>query len=197
MTKIKLSTLTNNPRNPRTIKGEAFNRLCESIKRDPQFMTLRPIIVDEQGVILGGNQRYRACKHLGMSEVPADWVRTATGLTEAQRKRFVVLDNTPEGIGGEWDEDILAADYDLPELDDLGFDKLAQELTVEETSAPALASGDRAPFRQATFTLHDEQWEEVEAALAKAKKDGGGESAVNENSNGNALAWICGRFNRA
>jgi ParB family chromosome partitioning protein len=76
------------------------------------------------------------------------------------------------------------------------LEKLMTEFHVAEVDAPELKDGDRAPFRQATFTLHDEQWEEVEAALIKAKAEGGGESAVNENSNGNALAWICGRFNR-
>ena len=73
--------------------------------------------------------------------------------------------------------------------------QLMTQFHVDGTDAPDLKDGDRAPFRQATFTLHDEQWEEVEAAIAKAKKDGGGESSVNENSNGNALAWICRAFN--
>jgi ParB family chromosome partitioning protein len=105
----------------------------------------------------------------------------------------------------EWDEELLMAELEglAAEgitMDDVGFDLDALEelgkFNATEVTPPDLADGDRAPFRQATFTLHDEQWEEVEAALTKAKQDGGGESAVNENSNGNALAWICGRFNR-
>jgi ParB family chromosome partitioning protein len=92
---------------------------------------------------------------------------------------------------------MLANEWDMDELIAAGFDeKELGVFTADEAGAPELKDGDRAPFRQATFTLHDEQWEEVEAALAKAKKDGGGESAVNENSNGNAMAWICRRFNR-
>lgn len=82
--------------------------------------------------------------------------------------------------------------YDGDDLDQLLNDLGSYD--VQEVEPPALADGDRAPFRQATFTLHDEQWEVVEAALAKAKKAGGGESAVNENSNGNALAFICAEF---
>ena len=74
-------------------------------------------------------------------------------------------------------------------------ERLANQYHVDGVDAPDLKDGDRAPFRQATFTLHDEQWEEVEAAIAKAKQAGGGESAVNENSNGNALAWVCRAFN--
>ena len=63
-------------------------------------------------------------------------------------------------------------------------------------TAPELRNGDRAPFQQMTFTLHDEQAEELNAAIKKAKNEGGGQSAVNENSNGNALYFIAQRFNR-
>ena len=182
------------PRNPRRIAQEALAKLCESIQRDPEFMRLRPIVVDAEGQILGGNQRWKACKALGFAELPDGWVVKADDLTDEQRRRFILVDNAPEGMAGEWDFDILGADWDLPELGDLGL--LPPDVfQADEAGAPELADGDRAPFRQATFTLHDEQWEEVEAALAKAKKDGGGESAVNENSNGNALAWICRSFN--
>ena len=87
-------------------------------------------------------------------------------------------------------------DMDLTGFTEADREKLLAQFHVDGAEAPELKDGDRAPFRQATFTLHDEQWEEVEAALAKAKKEGGGESAVNENSNGNALAFICGRFIR-
>jgi len=65
---------------------------------------------------------------------------------------------------------------------------------VDSIDAPELADGDRQPFRQMTFTVHDSQFEDIEAALAKAKGQGGGVSEVNENNNGNALAWIVGRF---
>lgn len=116
-----LSTLKPNPKNPRTITEKAFAKLKASIKRDPEFMVLRPIVVDADGVILGGNQRYRACLALGMTEVPDAWVVKAGDLTAAQRKRFVLMDNAPDGAAGEWDWDMLAADWDVPELTDLGF----------------------------------------------------------------------------
>jgi len=79
------------------------------------------------------------------------------------------------------------------------LEKMSEEMDIfsaSEIEAPLLADGDRAPFRQVTFTLHDDQFEEIEAAIKKAKSDGGGQSLVNENSNGNALAFICGAFNR-
>jgi DNA modification methylase len=144
---VALASLRLNDRNPRTIKADAFARLCESIKRDPEFMALRPIVVDAAGVILGGNQRYRACVALGMTEVPATWVRVAADLTADQRRRFIVLDNAPDGIAGEWDEDLLAACYDLAELKDLGFDKLLAEIEAAgagETGADADPQIDRA-----------------------------------------------------
>ena len=183
------------PRNPRRIAQEALAKLCESIQRDPEFMRLRPIVVDAEGQILGGNQRWKACKALGFAELPDGWVVKADDLTDEQRRRFILVDNAPEGMAGGWDFDLLKTEWNLPELGDLGL--LPPDVfQADEAVAPELAEGDRAPFRQATFTLHDEQWEEVEAAMKKAKSEGGGKSAVNENSNGNALAWICGKFNR-
>ena len=120
--KIPVSQLKLNDRNPRTITEQAFDRLCKSIKRDPEFMVLRPIVVDGDGVILGGNQRYRACLHMGMTELPAAWVVKVSSLTAAQRKRFMILDNSPDGISGDWDYDILGADYEIPDLADVGLD---------------------------------------------------------------------------
>jgi hypothetical protein len=181
------------PKNPRLIRDAKFQKLCDSIRENPEFMPARPIVIDEAGTILGGNMRYRACEALGMADIPDAWVQRVTGWTEEKKRRFIILDN--RGFG-EDDMDILANEWDMDELIAAGFDeKELGVFTADEAGAPELKDGDRAPFRQATFTLHDEQWEEVEAALAKAKKDGGGESAVNENSNGNALAWICRAFN--
>jgi hypothetical protein len=119
--KVALSTLKLNEQNPRKISDEAFETLKRSIKRDPQFMRLRPIIVDEKNVIIGGNQRYRALVDLKKKVVPASWVVKAKGLTEEQRKRFVVLDNSPEGMAGYWDFRILELNYDMPTLVDMGF----------------------------------------------------------------------------
>jgi DNA modification methylase len=131
---IAMSTLKPNDRNPRKITSDALKKLAESIERDPQFMELRPIIVDESRMILGGNQRFRACQQLGMKSVPSTWVRTATGLTDEQRKRFIIVDNAPEGMAGEWDMEILAAEWQMPELGDLGFDldELTSNLPADE-----------------------------------------------------------------
>ena len=108
---MKLHQIKPNPDNPRKIATEAMERLKESIRRDPEFMRLRPIVVDESGTILGGNQRHAAITALGMTEIPDDWVRRADDLTDEQRRRFVIVDNGPEGMSGEWDLELLAADW--------------------------------------------------------------------------------------
>ncbi len=116
---MKTSELKLFDRNPRTISREAMEKLKASIERDPEFMTLRPIVVDESMTVLGGNQRLRAIRELGMDEIPDSWVARSEDLTDEQKRRFVVLDNL---AAGEWDVDLLANEYDVSELDDLGFD---------------------------------------------------------------------------
>ena len=165
-----------------------------------EFGFTNPVLIDGQDGIIAGHGRVLGARKAGLSEVPC--IRLAH-LTDAQRRAYILADNRLAETGGGWDLEMLRLEIDdidwgaLGEfkMEDLDLGEMLGQFDVQETDAPDLKDGDRAPFRQATFTLHDEQWEEVEAALAKAKKDGGGESAVNENSNGNALAWICRAFN--
>jgi hypothetical protein len=131
----KISDLRLNPKNPRTATDAVILKLSESIKHDPQFMELRPIVTDDDGTILGGNQRFKAIRDvLSMTEVPDTWVRKASDLTEEQKKRFVLVDNSPEGMSGSWDSEMLQLDYDLPELEALGFDleSMGLELSGDE-----------------------------------------------------------------
>ena len=116
---MKLSQIRKNPNNPRIIRDEKFEKLKRSIQDFPQMMELRPIIVDEAGIILGGNMRYEAIKSLKMVEFPDGWVKRVDELTENQKKEFIVKDN----IGfGEWDWDLIANEWsDLP-LEDWGLD---------------------------------------------------------------------------
>jgi len=100
---VKLSAFKPNGRNPRKISAAAFERLCKSIKRDPKFLELRPIVADENNVVWGGNQRFKALQALGRKEVPVTWVMVRTDLTEQQKKRFALIDNAPEGAAGYWD----------------------------------------------------------------------------------------------
>ena len=118
---ILLSTLHPNPQNPRTITESAFAKLVDSVRAFPRMMELRPIVVDAEGKILGGNMRFRAITEgLGMTECPASWVVKAEDLTPEQVQRFIIADNFP---AGEWDWDSLANGWDLADLKEWGFDE--------------------------------------------------------------------------
>ena len=99
--KVNISEVKENPENPRYIKDSKFKKLVKSIKEFPEMLEKRPIVVDENMVVLGGNMRLKACKSAGLFEV---WIDKAVGWTEQQKREFVVKDN----VGfGEWDWDIL------------------------------------------------------------------------------------------
>jgi DNA modification methylase len=116
---IKLSTIKPNPNNPRVVKDAKFEKLCNSIKDFPEMFPLRPIVIDENSMILGGNMRFRALQHLGFKEVPDDWIKQANELTEEQKQRFIITDN----VGfGEWDWDMLANEWEPEKLDEWGLD---------------------------------------------------------------------------
>lgn len=109
---MKLSKLKTNPNNPRLIKDANFERLKKSIAEfGAVMMPLRPIVYDADMVVLGGNMRLQACRALGMKEIPDDWVKAAGDLTEAQKREFVIKDNS--GFG-EYDWDLLCTWDDLP-----------------------------------------------------------------------------------
>jgi hypothetical protein len=190
----KLSTLKKLEGNPRIIRDKQFQNLVASIKENPKFFESRPLILSNRTgslVIIAGNQRYEAAKAAGLKEAPTYLME---GITEEKEREITIRDNTQQGA---WDMDALANNWsDLP-LVEWGVDLPEDWLkAVDGIDAPALKDGDRAPFIQMTFTLHDTQAEELNAAISKAKGEGGAQSAVNENSNGNALAFIAERFNR-
>jgi len=110
--KRKLSELKKLPNNPRTIKDKAFKSLCESIKNNPEYFEARPLILSNRTgelVIIAGNQRYEAAKHLKLAEVPTFLIEN---LTEEKEKEIIIRDNV---ANGEWDFDILANEWsDFP-----------------------------------------------------------------------------------
>jgi ParB family chromosome partitioning protein len=175
------------------------DKIASSIR---EFGFNNPVLVDGEKPpgIIAGHGRVLAAKKLGLAEVPC--IRLSH-LTEAQRRAYILADNRLAELGGGWDSEMLKLELaDLGELDvdleGIGFgETFTGAFDVDEAGMPELADGDKQPFQQMTFTVHDEQAEEVQAAIAKAKGMGHGESAVNENSNGNALAFICQSFNRA
>lgn len=113
---VKISQVRPNKDNPRIIKDYKFKKLVQSIKDFPEMLKLRPIVVNSEMVVLGGNMRLKACTEAGLKEV---WVLKADQLTEAQQREFIVKDN----VGfGEWDWDILANEWDSVQLEDWGMD---------------------------------------------------------------------------
>lgn len=113
---VKLSKVKNNPNNPRLIKDDKFKKLVNSIKEFPEMLKIRPIVVDKDMIVLGGNMRLKACKEAGLKEV---FIIKASELTEEQQREFVIKDNS--GFG-EWDWDIIANEWDSTELIEWGLD---------------------------------------------------------------------------
>jgi hypothetical protein len=186
--KVKISEVKTNPKNPRLIKDDKFKKLVKSIQDLPQMLELRPIVVDENNIVLGGNMRLKACKEAGLKEV---YIVKADNLTEQQKDEFIVKDN----VGfGEWDWDMLANEWDTDKLDEWGLDLPGFDLNADELGTEfSLPDGDKAPFQQMTFTLADEQAEQIKNAIADIKETEEYkycETMGNENTNGNALYLI-------
>jgi DNA modification methylase len=113
---VPINTVKANPNNPRIIKDDKFAKLVKSINEFPQMLNLRPIVVNDDMVVLGGNMRLKACKEAGLKEIP---IIKASELTEQQQKEFIVKDN----VGyGEWDWNDLANNWDSEQLIDWGLD---------------------------------------------------------------------------
>jgi site-specific DNA-methyltransferase (adenine-specific) len=114
--KVKISEVKANPNNPRLIKDDKFKKLVKSIQEFPEMLSLRPIVVNADMIVLGGNMRLKACKEAGLKEVD---IIKADDLTEEQQKQFIIKDN----VGfGEWDWEDLANNWDAEQLTDWGLD---------------------------------------------------------------------------
>ncbi|CAB4137309.1 COG0863 DNA modification methylase [uncultured Caudovirales phage] len=114
--KVKISDVKSNPNNPRIIKDDKFQKLVKSIKEFPEMLNIRPIVVNADMVVLGGNMRLKACKEAGIKEVA---IIKADDLTDEQQKQFIIKDN----VGfGEWDWEDLANNWDAEQLTDWGLD---------------------------------------------------------------------------
>lgn len=195
MSKIKLSQIKPNPNNPRTIKDDKFKKLVQSLQDFPEMMTKRPLVcvTDVDGKIypLGGNMRLKAMQELKWKDVPSSYVTMADEWTEEKRREFVIKDN----VGfGEWDWDALANEWDAQQLEEWGLELPGFKVNADELGTEfSLPDGDKAPFQQMTFTLADEQAEQIKMAISDIKLTNEykySETFGNENSNGNALYLI-------
>lgn len=114
--KININSIKANPNNPRLIKDEKFAKLVKSIKEFPEMLELRPIVVNDDMIVLGGNMRLKACKEAGLKQVP---IIKASSLTSEQQKEFIIKDN----VGfGEWDWELIANEWDAEQVTDWGLD---------------------------------------------------------------------------
>jgi len=113
---VKVGEIKPNPNNPRVIKDDKFKKLVKSIQEFPQMLNIRPIVVNDDMIVLGGNMRLKACKEAGIKEIP---IIKASELTEEQQREFIIKDN----VGfGEWDWEMIANEWDTNNLQDWGLD---------------------------------------------------------------------------
>ena len=125
MERVDIRQVRSNPDNPRFIKGDKFEKLVKSIREFPQMLELRPIVVNKDMIVLGGNMRLKACEEAGIEQVP---IIFADNLTEEQQKEFIIKDNSSFG---EWDWDLLANEWDTEQLIDWGMD-IPDDWAVDE-----------------------------------------------------------------
>ena len=114
--KVSIKDIKPNPNNPRLVKDDKFAKLVQSIKDFPQMLEIRPIVVNKDMIVLGGNMRLKACKEAGLKEIP---IIKAEEFTEEQQREFIIKDN----VGyGEWDWELIANEWDAAQLNDWGLD---------------------------------------------------------------------------
>jgi len=192
MERVDIRQIRPNPENPRVIKDNKFQKLVKSITELPQMLELRPIVVNKDMIVLGGNMRLKACEAAGLKEVP---VVFADNLTPEQEREFIIKDNSSFG---EWDWDLLANEWDVDQLQEWGMDIGGFDLSPDEFDESfELPDGDKSPFQQMTFTMADEQQTIIKNAIADIKKTEEYkyvETFGNENSNGNALYLIVSQW---
>lgn len=187
-----LSRLIPYARNARTHSPAQIQQIAASMR---EWGWTIPVLADEQGTILAGHGRVQAAELNEYTEAP---VLVARGWSEAKKRAYVLADNKLAMNAG-WNEELLGVELlelrndgfpmDLIGFDQAELDGLMRE--VAEAGYPPLPDGDRAPYQQVTFTLHDEQVKLVQSAVAAAKGEGPFGDTKNDNANGNALARIC------
>ena len=155
---VKISKVKGNPSNPRIIKNDKFKKLVKSIKEFPEMLKLRPIVVDEEFMVLGGNMRLKASKEAGLKEV---WIDVAEGLTEEQKKEFIVKDN----VGfGEWDWAMLGNEWNTIKITEWGLDvwenqddKNELDAELEWSGMPEFNNDDLSPKRQIILSFKTDE----------------------------------------
>jgi ParB-like chromosome segregation protein Spo0J len=132
ITLVKIGKVKPNPENPRVIKDDAYRKLVKSVQDFPEMLQVRPIVVNQDMVVLGGNMRLKACMEAGIKQIP---IIVAHGLTEEQQKEFMIKDNASFG---EWDWDMLANEWDMPALSEWGINLPVLTTSYEPDLMPSI-----------------------------------------------------------
>ena len=191
--KVKIGQVKPNEANPRVIRDDKFRKLVESIKGFPEMLKIRPIVVDENMIVLGGNMRLRACKEAGLKDV---FIIRANDLTGAQKAEFVIKDNSSSG---EWDWDMLANEWNVTDLDNWALDVWKIALDNEEVTEDDDVTTNNEKFmhvndiavdyfnndmKKFEIFVHQEKYDQVLNKLNDIKK-----SQLHE-TNSDAIVWL-------
>lgn len=196
LVKKKVSELIPYINNSRNHSEEQVTQIASSIK---EFGFTNPILIDQQNSIIAGHGRLLAAKKLQLDEVPCILI---SGLSKTQIKALIIADNQL-ALNASWDIDKLSLELDsLKEenfnLDVLGFNndflKEIQEEIIPLTDLPEIKAGEKEPFQQMTFIIHDTQIKYLNLALEKVKSNFDLKNEYNQNINGNAITEICKNF---
>jgi len=161
---ISIQKVRENIDNPRFIKDYKFKKLVNSLKSFPEMLEKRPIVVDENYMVLGGNMRLKACRDAGLEKV---WVDVAKDWTEEQKKEFIVKDNLSYG---EWDWEILANEYDVMKLDQYGMD-LNPAIFAQEEDTETIKGATNDSFNDYTIYFRNEDELEIWYSFLKKIKN--------------------------
>lgn len=187
-TLVNIKDVKLNPNNPRIIKDDKFYKLVKSIQQFPKMLEIRPVVVNDDMIVLGGNMRLKACKEAGLQQIP---IIKASDLTEDEQREFIIKDN----VGfGDWDWTILQQEWDMSKLQEWdlelpGFDIDEDGFTDDFT----LKAKDKNPLQQWTITLSTEQFQKIMDVIDEIKKTEEYkyiETFGNHNPNGNALYFL-------
>ena len=153
--KVSISSIKENDANPRFINKHKFQKLVNSVKEFPEMLSLRPIVVDKDNIILGGNMRYKACKEIGLKEV---YIIQADDLDEKKAQEFIIKDN----VGfGEWDWDVLANDWDVKELEEWGLEGFPFEEEEKEKELNDISDTIESSYRIEVEIENEEEQEKL------------------------------------
>ena len=199
---VKIYKVKGNSKNPRVIKNDKFKSLKNSIKTLPNYMKLRPVILNEDMMVLGGNMRLKASIDLGKKEIWTDMFTQADCdemneiAIEEERETKTYLEYCDEIIikdnvsAGDWEWDMLANEWDSVQLNDFGLDVWQNEDDIETSDEFTLPDGEKSNLEQITYTLSSEQSNIIKEAVQEIKYTEEYkfvETFGNENGNGNAL----------